>query len=95
MNVDKELIERVSKLARLKLTDDEVTKFTQDFKEILAAFRVLDEIDVSGVESSFRPIEERYVLREDKAKKSISQEESLKFTKNKENGQFVAPRTIE
>jgi len=95
MKIDKELIEKVSKLAKLKLDESEKKKYSKDFKEILDAFVILDKIDVKYIKSSFRPIEENNVLREDIVEKSISQKEALKFTKYQEDGFFVGPKTIE
>ncbi len=95
MKIDKELIEKVSKLAKLKLNEFEKEKYIKDFKEILDAFAVLDKIEVKSVNSSFRPIEEKNILREDKVEQGISQKEALKFTKYQEDGFFVGPKTIE
>ena len=80
MEVNEELIKKIAGLSKLNLNQEEISKFIKDFKDILEAFKVLDEIDVKGVKSSFRPIE---------------QKEALKFTKNKEKGFFVGPGTIE
>lgn len=95
MKIDKELIEKVSKLSKLKLDESEKEKYSKEFKEILDAFAILDKIDVKSVKSSFRPIEEKNILREDKVEKSISQKEALKFTKHQEKSFFVGPKTIE
>lgn len=94
MKIDKELIEKVSKLAKLNLDESEKEKYIKDFKEILNYFAILDKIDVTSVKSSFRPIEEKNILREDKVQKSITQKEALKFTAHKENGFFIGPKTI-
>ena len=94
MKIDKELIEKVSKLAKLRLDESEKDKYILDFKEILDAFAILDKIDVKSVKSSFRPIEEKNILREDKVEKSISQKEALKFTKHQEEGFFIGSKTI-
>ncbi len=95
MKIDKELIEKVSKLAKLRLNESEKEKYSKDFKEILDAFAILDKIDIKSVKSSFIPIEEKNILREDNVKKSIGQKEALKFTKHQENGFFIGPKTIE
>lgn len=95
MDINIELTRKVAKTARLILTKAEEEKFTKDLQEILKAFSVLDSVDVKTVKSSFRPIEQREVLREDEEKTCISQEEALKFTQNKKDGFFIGPRTIE
>jgi len=95
MKVDKELTRQVAKTARLNLTKKEEELFTKDLQEILNAFKVLDKIDVKNTKSSFRPIEQEDILREDKTSECLPQEEVLKFTKNKKDGFFIGPKTIE
>ena len=93
--IDEELIQKVAQLAKLTLTQEEINKFSRDFEEILNAFRVLDEVDVSQTKSSFKPIENRDVLREDTIADCITQDAALKFTKNKQDGFFIGPKTTE
>ena len=59
MKISKELIEKVSDLSKLNLSDSEKDKCIEDFEEILESFAILDKLDVESIESSFRPIEER------------------------------------
>jgi aspartyl-tRNA(Asn)/glutamyl-tRNA(Gln) amidotransferase subunit C len=93
--IDEALIKRIAHASHLTLTDKEIEKFKSDLDSITDAFKIIDECDVTGVKSSFRPIEERNILREDIEGKTISQENALKFTKDKENGFFIGPRTVE
>ena len=53
--IDRGLVERIAKVARLELTEDEIEKFTKQLKVILEAFRELDDVDTEGVEPSFHP----------------------------------------
>lgn len=50
-----EVVKRVSKLAMLRLSDEEVKAFARDFERILAWFRQLDELDLRGVEPLYHP----------------------------------------
>lgn len=95
MKVDEELIGRVARLARLDLEDAEAKRLAAEMQDVLDAFRALDEFDSTGIRSSFRPIDEKNVLREDKPTDCLSNEEALKFTENKEDGLFIGPRTVE
>lgn len=94
MKVDKELIEHVAELARLKLTNEEIEKFLPQLKEILDAFSKLDEIDVKDVKPSFQPIDLKNVMREDKVEKCLTQEEALSLTEHKKDGYFKGPRAV-
>ncbi|MDO8740695.1 MAG: Asp-tRNA(Asn)/Glu-tRNA(Gln) amidotransferase subunit GatC [Candidatus Woesearchaeota archaeon] len=94
MKVDKELIEHVAELARLKLTNEEIDKFLPQLKEILDAFSKLDEIDVTDTKPSFQPIDLKNVMREDKVEKCLTQEEALSLTEHKKDGYFKGPRAV-
>ncbi|MCK4520980.1 MAG: Asp-tRNA(Asn)/Glu-tRNA(Gln) amidotransferase subunit GatC [Nanoarchaeota archaeon] len=94
MKVDKELIEKVASVARLKLTDAEIKKFLPELKEVLEYFSELDKADVKGVKPSFQPVEIKNLMREDKIKKSLTQEEALRNTSHKKDGYFKGPRAV-
>ena len=94
MKVDKELIENVAALARLKLTAEEEKEFLKDFKEILSAFSKIDEVDTKDEEPAFQAVEIKDRLRDDSVEKSLSQEEALSNTKHKKDGYFKGPRAI-
>lgn len=95
MRVDKELIKHVSKVARLNLSDEEVERFLPQFKEILDAFSVLDEVDVKETNMSIQPVNIRNILREDMPKECFSQEIALSQVKNnKKEGYFKGPKAI-
>ncbi|MFH1054065.1 MAG: Asp-tRNA(Asn)/Glu-tRNA(Gln) amidotransferase subunit GatC [Candidatus Woesearchaeota archaeon] len=94
MKVDKNMLEHVAELARLRLTDKEIETFIPQFKEILNAFAELDSINVDNVNPSFHPVKIKNVMREDKEEKCLSQDEALSNTKNKKEGYFKGPRAI-
>lgn len=87
-------IEKVAKVANLKLSDEEIEEFTLQLKEVINAFNVLKNADVKNVEPSLQPIEIKDVVRADKIEKSLRQEEALSNTKNKKNGFFIGPEAI-
>ncbi|MBI2543378.1 MAG: Asp-tRNA(Asn)/Glu-tRNA(Gln) amidotransferase subunit GatC [Candidatus Aenigmarchaeota archaeon] len=90
--IDKELLERVSDNARLKLSDEEIEKFTKQLEDIIDAFKSLDEVDTKNVKPSFHPQEISDVYREDKAEKFDWN--SLANTKHKEGKHFKGPKIV-
>lgn len=94
MKVNKELIEKVAENARIKLSKKELEEFVPQFNEIINVFSKLDKLDVKNIKPSFQPFESKNVFREDIVKKSLTQEEALRNTKNKKNGYFKGPRII-
>jgi len=94
MNITKELVKRVAQQSRLDLSDEEVEKLIPQLKEILQAFSEIDKLDTKNVEPSFHPIEIKNVLREDKIKEGLSNEDALSLTPHKKNNYFLGPKTL-
>ncbi len=94
MKIDKELIENVARLARLKLTEKEKKEFTEDFKEILDAFSKIDEVATKNTKESFHPVEIKNRLRDDIVEDSLTQEEALSNTDHKKDDYFKGPKAI-
>jgi len=94
MKLDKELIEHIASLARLKLTESEIKKFLPQLKEILNAFSKLDEVNTNNTKASFHPVELKNMMREDKTKPCLSQEKALSNSKEKKDGYFKGPMAV-
>lgn len=94
MKVDRELILKVAENAKIRLTEAEINEFLGQFREILDYFSQLDKVDVKGAETSLHPVEMKNVLREDKAKKGLTQEEALSLTEHKKDGYFKGPKAV-
>ena len=94
VKINKELIEHVAGLARLKLTDKEIENFSKELKEVIEAFSSIDKVDTKGIETSLQAVELKNMLREDKEEKSFTQEEVLGLTEHKKNGYFKGPKAV-
>ena len=94
MKVDKKLIEHVAELARLKLTDSEIKKFTPQLKETLEFFSKLQEVKTDIIKPSFQPVELKNVMREDKEENCLTQEKVLSLTDQKKDGYFKGPKVV-
>lgn len=94
MKVDKDLITKVAKNARLNLSAKEVDDFIKEFDDILNHFSVLDEVNTKDVKPSFQPIPIKNVFREDKVGKCLSQEQALSNSANKKDGFFKGPKAF-
>jgi len=94
MKIDKVLIERVAKVARLNLKEDEKEGFVKDFKNILELFSKISKINTDNVELGVQPIKVENVFREDKIGKSLNEKEVFQNTNYKEKGFFKGPRIL-
>lgn len=92
--VSKDTIEKVAAIARLELTEEEKESFAKDLESILKAFSTLDKAKVKDTKPTFQPIEVKNVVREDKIEPSLSQEEALSNSPNKDKGFFKGPKVV-
>ncbi|MCX8147278.1 MAG: Asp-tRNA(Asn)/Glu-tRNA(Gln) amidotransferase subunit GatC [Candidatus Woesearchaeota archaeon] len=94
MEITKEMILKVAENAKIRLTEDELNEFLPQFKEVLSYFSELDKVDTKDIEIAAHPVEIKNVLREDKAKKGLTQEEALSLTEHKKDGYFKGPKAV-
>ena len=92
--IDKETVEHVAKASRIKLTDEEVEKFSKELGDVLNSFALLKEVDTSDVKPSFQPNEIKNVIREDVPEYSLSQDDALSNAEQKEEKFFKGPRSV-
>lgn len=66
IEVDAETVKHISELAKIDLEDEEVEIFTEQFKQIISYFDILDEVPEIEIQSDVKN-----VLRNDKKEKSL------------------------
>lgn len=82
-NMDKEVVARVAKTAHIKLTDEELERYSKDLGDILDYFKLLDE--APGHEGTgVNPVEISDALRDDVPSQDIDPDELLKDMKTYE-----------
>lgn len=89
-SINRELVERISRVTRLNLTEEEIEKFTEQLKVILENFKELDTIDTKDIEPSFQPQPISNILREDVVDKW--KWDPLGNTKHRDGKYFKGPR---
>jgi len=94
MLIDKEMLLRVAKVARLELTETEIEKFLPQMEEIIGNFSLLSEVDTTGITPSFQPITVRNHMRDDEVTPSLSQDDALKNSSSKQDGYFKGPKAV-
>ena len=88
-------IEKVAKLARLELSEEERETFGNQMEQILTYMEQLNRLDTTGVEPASHAVPIYNVFREDEVKPSIVQEEVLAIAPDEEDRHFKVPRIIE
>ena len=95
MQISKEEVERVAKLARLEITDAEKEVFSKHLSSILTYMDKLKTLNTEGVEPTATVLEQTNVFREDKARPSLPAEKALANAPESGDGFFVVPKIIE
>lgn len=67
MNITKNQIEEIARLARIKLSDEEKENYIKQFSDILEYFEQLKEVDTENEEPLINPNLSASVMRDDVA----------------------------
>jgi aspartyl-tRNA(Asn)/glutamyl-tRNA(Gln) amidotransferase subunit C len=85
----------VANLARLNLSQEEVTTFQRQIEDILGYINKLEELEIDGIEPTAHaaPVYDR--IREDLVKPSLDREVFLNIAPDTINDQLKVPKVIE
>ncbi|MEY3029633.1 MAG: hypothetical protein RL198_1030 [Actinomycetota bacterium] len=83
-----DLVRHLAHLARIELTDEEVTALTQELSVIVDAVARVQEIATDDVPATSHPLPLTNVFREDVVAPSLSQQEALAAAPDAESGRF-------
>jgi aspartyl-tRNA(Asn)/glutamyl-tRNA(Gln) amidotransferase subunit C len=89
--IDREQVLHVARLARLKLSDEEVERMSGELSGILDHVERISELDLEGVEPTSHVIELENVLRSDQPRPSWPREDVLERAPDPADGAFRVP----
>lgn len=90
-----EVIEHISNLAKLELSEEEKRQVKQDMEKMLDYIDQLKELDTTGVEAMSHAISVGNVFREDVVGNGDDRAAILRNAPSVKAGAFKVPRTIE
>ncbi len=89
--IDREQVLHVARLARLRLTDDEVERMSSELSTILDHIEKINELDLDDVEPTSHVVEVENVLRADEPRESWPRETVLEEAPDVAEGGFRVP----
>jgi aspartyl-tRNA(Asn)/glutamyl-tRNA(Gln) amidotransferase subunit C len=89
--IERDQVLHVARLARLRLSDEEVERMIGELSEILEHVEKMDELDLDGVEPTSHVVELQNVLREDVARACLPREKALEQAPDAAEGGFRVP----
>jgi aspartyl-tRNA(Asn)/glutamyl-tRNA(Gln) amidotransferase subunit C len=95
MQISKQEVEHVAKLARLEITEGEKDTLSKQLSTILTYIGELKSWDTTGVEPTATVLEQTNVLREDRARPSLPVEQAIRNAPDSAGGYFRVPRILE
>ena len=88
-------VEKVARLARLGISPKDKKNFERQLNNILLYMEKLDELDTRDCEPLAHVLPLKNVLREDRVREGLGQDEALKNAPEKKDGFFIVPPVIE
>ena len=89
--IDREQVLHVGKLARLKLSDEEVERMASELSGILEHVDRISELDLEGVPPTTHVIDVAGALRDDEPQPSLPRDVALDQAPAVQDGGFLVP----
>ena len=87
-------VAHVARLARLDVTEEELTRFADQLGAVLEYAADVAALDTAGVPPTAHPLPLQNVFREDEPRPSLSRHEVLAMAPAAEDGRFRVPRIL-
>jgi aspartyl-tRNA(Asn)/glutamyl-tRNA(Gln) amidotransferase subunit C len=92
MAISEEQVRHVALLARLGLTDEQVTSLGADLNDILLQVEKISALDLTGVEPTAHAVAVTNVTRPDVIRPGLSQADALRNAPEQQDGAFLIPK---
>jgi len=89
--IDREQVLHVARLARLRLSEEEVERMRDELSTILDHIEKLNELDLTEVDPTSHVVQLENVLREDVPRPSLPREKALEQAPDAAAGGFRVP----
>jgi aspartyl-tRNA(Asn)/glutamyl-tRNA(Gln) amidotransferase subunit C len=95
MSINKDTIKKISKLARISVTNDETDRLEKDLNSILKFVEQLKELNTDKVEPISSVSDQNLTMNKDVVKKINEKKDILKNAPEKNSNYYVVPKVIE
>ncbi|MEZ5073562.1 MAG: Asp-tRNA(Asn)/Glu-tRNA(Gln) amidotransferase subunit GatC [Solirubrobacterales bacterium] len=89
--IDREQVLHIARLARLRLSEEEVERMSAELSGILEHVEAIGGLDLEGVEPTTHVVELENVLRPDEPAPSLDRERALSGAPDTASGSFRVP----
>ena len=95
MSIDNKTVRKVSKLAKIKINEQEETKLIVELNNILGWVDELKKVDTEKIEPMLSVFNESMIMRKDEVSSETTDELVLKNAPESKSGFFVVPKVVE
>lgn len=94
MSLTRKDVEKVSLLARLSLSEEDLTKMTSQLGDIVGYVDQLAELNTDGVEPMAHAVDVANVFREDRVSPSLPREDALANAPRNDGECYLVPAVL-
>ena len=94
MQISDDEIIHIAKLARLKITDNQLNEYKKNLQEIVDFADTINSVNTDDVGEMISVNENYNVFRKDEIRPSLKREELLKNAPSQDEGMFRIPKVI-
>ena len=95
MSVDKDTVERIAKLARIRLKEEQKEPLAKELSNILGWVEQLSQLDTEGVPPMTSVVEMRIPLRKDEVSDGGYPDKVTANAPESSHGFYVVPKVVE
>jgi len=95
MKVDKDVVEVVANLDKLRLDERDIETMIERMSRVLDLAEQIQEVDTDGVEPMAHPLDAVQRLREDRVTETDRHERYQAVAPETEGGLYLVPRVVE
>jgi len=89
--IDRDQVLHVARLARLRVTEDDLERMPAELSKILEHVEKMDELDLDGVEPTSHVVDLTNVLRDDEPRPCLPRDKALAGAPDVADGGFRVP----
>ena len=93
-NISEQEVARVAGLARIALTEEEITQFAGELNVIVDAVKQVSEVVDESIPATSHPIPLENVFREDVPVPPVNRDDVLAGAPASEDGKFLVPQIL-
>lgn len=95
MKLSREEVLHIARLARVALTEEEITRMQEQLSDLLEHFEVLQKVNTEGIDPTAQSIDLISVMREDEVKPSLPVDDALANAPRREGDSFRVRAVLE